>query len=213
MCRDKSLTILTIFQKLITVFVMSLFILSIMSSLYVESINEIVANADAIAKSLIGVKYTLWTGDHEKTDDKPEPFYINNIPDNEYIKKHGINCAGLINIMRLNSCGNVPGNGNWRGGIESWYNYLKSKEVLKPFDFKQNYPKGTLLLRNYRDSYDQGHAAVICDKHDIWLNDNIIHAYNDVSGGKVGITKLGCSHYIIPEGYYEYAILSEDWLY
>jgi hypothetical protein len=168
-----------------------------------------------IAKKLIGIKYKLWLGDHEKTDDKPEPFYINKIPDIEYIKQHGINCAGLINIMRLNSCGNVPGKGEWRGGTQSWYNYLKSKDVLITFDYRQNYPKGTLLLRNYRNPSEQGHVTVIYDKdeNDMWLNDSIIHAYNDASGGRVGISNLGYSHYSIPEGYYEYAILPDNWLF
>tara|TARA_B100000963_G_scaffold358967_1_gene384968 strand:+ start:5481 stop:6008 length:528 start_codon:yes stop_codon:yes gene_type:complete len=168
-----------------------------------------------IAKKLIGAKYKLWLGDFQKTNDTPEPFYINEIPNIEYVRTHGINCAGLINIMRLNTSGSVPGEGNWRGGTLSWYEYLKSKDVLIDFDYRRNYPKGTLLLRNYRNENDQGHLAVICekDKQGKWLNDDIIHAHNNGSDGLVGICKLGFSHYIIPEGYYEYAILPEDWLY
>tara|TARA_Y100000389_G_scaffold197668_1_gene232718 strand:- start:1319 stop:1444 length:126 start_codon:yes stop_codon:yes gene_type:complete len=37
-------------------------------------------NALDIAEKLIGIKYTLWLGDHQNTDDNPEPFYINEIP-------------------------------------------------------------------------------------------------------------------------------------
>ena len=72
----------------------------------------------------------------EKTDDTPEPFYINGIQILvflDYVKTHGINCAGLINIMRINTSGNVPGEGDWRGGTQSWYEYLKSKNVLIAF--------------------------------------------------------------------------------
>ena len=172
-------------------------------------------NSLAIAKKLIGAKYKLWLGDFQKTDDTPEPFYINEIPNIEYVRTHGINCAGLINIMRLNTSGSVPGEGNWRGGTLSWYEYLKSKDVLIDFDYRRNYPKGTLLLRNYRNENDQGHLAVICgkDKHGKWLNDDIIHAHNNGYDGAVGTCKLGYSHYSIPEGFYEYIILPEDWLY
>ena len=172
-------------------------------------------NALDIAEKLIGIKYTLWLGDHQNTDDNPEPFYINEIPNIEYIKQHGINCAGLINIMRLKCSGNIPGEGSWRGGTESWYNYLKSKNALIEFDYKSNYPIGTLLLRTYRNPNEQGHLAVIYDKdkNDIYLNDTIIHSYNDKSGGKVDKCYLGFSHYSIPGGYYEYAILPDKWLF
>ena len=168
-----------------------------------------------IAKKLIGAKYKLWLGDFQKTDDTPEPFYINEIPNIEYVRTHGINCAGLINIMRLNTSGSVPGEGNWRGGTLSWYEYLKSKDVLIDFDYRKHYPKGTLLLRKYKNENDQGHLAVICekDKQGKWLNDDIIHAYSNGSSGGISICKLGYSHYSIPEGFYQYIILPEDWLY
>tara|TARA_B100001093_G_scaffold517422_1_gene598927 strand:+ start:2315 stop:2557 length:243 start_codon:yes stop_codon:yes gene_type:complete len=78
-------------------------------------------NSLDIAKKLIGAKYKLWLGDFQKTDDTPEPFYINGIPNIEYVKTYGINCAGLINIMRLTTSGTVPGEGDWRGGTLSWY--------------------------------------------------------------------------------------------
>ena len=42
-------------------------------------------NSLDIAKKLIGAKYKLWLGDFQKTDDTPEPFYINVIPNIEYV--------------------------------------------------------------------------------------------------------------------------------
>ena len=51
------------------------------------------------AKSLIGIKYTLWEGG--PLSNTLYPFYVNELPNIEYIKKNGINCAGFINVLRL----------------------------------------------------------------------------------------------------------------
>ena len=162
----------------------------------------------------IGVKYTLWTGDEQSTNQTPYPFYIDSIPSIEYAKKYGMNCAGFINILRLRTGKSIPGEGKWRGGTESWYNYLNNNNLLTSFDYRINYPIGTLLVRKYRGVCDQGHVAVIHSKsEDKYLDDTIIHSYNESSGGKVGISSLGYSHYSIPGGFYEYISLPNDWLY
>ena len=164
------------------------------------------------AESLIGVKYTLWKGG--PLSKEPYPFYINEIPNIEYIKQNGINCAGFINLLRLKSGKDVPGNGDYRGGTFSWFNHFKEKNCLEVFDYRKRYPLGTLFMREYRSIKDQGHCAVLyeLDKNDLWLNNKIIHSYNDENGGTVGLSVLGHSHYSIPEGYYEYIILPENWL-
>tara|TARA_Y100000816_G_scaffold227267_1_gene172319 strand:+ start:2581 stop:3108 length:528 start_codon:yes stop_codon:yes gene_type:complete len=166
------------------------------------------------AESLIGIKYTLWQGGSLLKE--PHPFYVNEIPDIEYIKQHGINCAGFINLLRLKSGRNVPGNGDFKGGTFSWFNYFQDKKCLEVFDYRKRYPIGSLLLRNYRSIYDQGHLAVLyeLDKNNIWLNNKIIHSYYDKNNdnGRVGISKLGYSHCCIPEGYYEYIVLPENWI-
>lgn len=167
------------------------------------------------SSKLIGIKYTLWEGDHQSTYDNSHPFYIDYIPDLDYIKKYGINCAGLVNILRLKTCGNVPGEGKWRGGTLSWYNHLKSINALVNFNINEDYPVGTLLLRNYRDIYEQGHLAVIYKKHKNVPGSNysIIHAFNGKTQSKVVVSLIKDSHFIISEGFYEYAILPNNWLY
>ena len=173
------------------------------------------------AKSLIGVKYTWWKCG--STSEKDHPFYVDKLPTKKYLKENGINCAGLINIMRLYSGGEIPEQYDEyvvRGGTRFWYNYFNTLGKLEVFDYKKYYPLGTLLLRDYKDIVDQGHLAVIYEhfKKDFTkiLYGNIIHAYADNEEGKVGITNLGSSHFYLTnkdgEGYYEYAILPKDWL-
>ena len=53
------------------------------------------------AESLIGIKYTLWTGG--SLSKEIYPFYVNEIPNIEYIEKNGLNCAGFINCLLYTS--------------------------------------------------------------------------------------------------------------
>ena len=165
------------------------------------------------AESLIGIKYTLWEGG--SLSENIHPFYVNKIPNIEYIKNNGLNCAGFINLLRLKSGKHVPGSGECKGGTLSWFNYFEDKKCLEIFNCRKSYPVGALLLRKYRSVMDQGHLAVLyeLDKDNIWFNHKIIHSYYDEEdGGKVGLSMLGSSHYYIPEGYYEYIILPKNWI-
>jgi len=166
------------------------------------------------AKSLIGLKYTWWKSG--STSMNKHPFYIDDIPTKAYIKKNGICCTGLINIMRQKAGFDVPGSGADKGSTIGWHKYLKNKNVLEKFDDNKNYPIGTLFLRKYRNVKDQGHVAVYLKKSKIAkkpLYGEIIHAYaEDEDGGVVGITSFGASHFYFTNGYYEYAILPKDWL-
>jgi len=65
---------------------------------------------------------------------------------------------------------------------------------------------------------DQGHVAVYISKNKKTskpLYGKIIHAYAiDDETGIVGITSMGCSHFLnSPDGYYEYAVLPNNWLF
>ena len=80
---------------------------------------------------------------------------------------------------------------------------------------------GTLLLRNYRNKKDQGHLAIIIEHYPKdntkTLYSNIIHSYLETNGsGQIGITNLGQSHFSLVNkngtGYYEYAVLPQNWL-
>lgn len=173
------------------------------------------------ARQLDGVKYTWWTG-----SEKEDIFYCDEIPSMKKLREKGINCAGLINVMRMYSGREIPAQNDElivRGGTRFWYNYFDKLGKLELFDYEKSYPLGTLLLRDYKNIIDQGHMAVICEHSKEYpkkiLYGSIIHAYvghEDGKTGRVGITNLGSSHFCLTskedKGYYEYAILPEDWL-
>ena len=165
------------------------------------------------AKSLMGVKYTWWKCG--STTQKDHPFYVDKLPTKKYLKENGINCAGLINLLRLKVGKEVPGKGNEKGGTVAWLKFLKKKDVLEKFNYTNKYPVGTLFIRKYRNVKDQGHVAVFYSQSEdkMLLHGKIIHAYAYGNKGKVGLTPLGYSHFSIPEGYYEYAIKPENWLF
>ena len=98
----------------------------------------------SFVSKLIGIKYTLWLSGSTMTT--LHPFYVDYIPPINYIKKHGINCAGLVNIMRLKNGKNIPGFGIYRGGTEMWVYYLNSKKLLEKFDIEKQYPKSYILI-------------------------------------------------------------------
>ena len=163
----------------------------------------------------LSIKYTWWVG--ESFSDTPHPFYLNEMPTDEYLKENGTNCAGFINLLRHFTGRSVPGEGEWRGGTGGWYDYLSDQGVLEKFDVERDYPIGTLFLRQYRDIEDQGHVAVYyspdSDSKTV-LNGTIIHSYSDEEGGRIGLTPMRMSHYWdSEEGYYEYAVLPENWLF
>ena len=160
------------------------------------------------SRSLLGIKYRWW-----KEGDSDDLFYCNGIPSIEILNRDGINCAGFVNILRQYSGLSIPESNVYRGGTRFWYNYFSENTKLNKFDPEESYPNGTLLLRDYRNIEDQGHLSVIIDANlTDTLEGTIIHAYADLDVGEVGLTKLRYSHYYIDSGYYEYAILPEDWL-
>lgn len=165
------------------------------------------------AKSLIGIRYTWW-----KSGDVEETFYVNGLPSKRELKTKGINCAGLINMLRQFYGNNLPEIYNpdlVKGGTGYWYQYLKSKQVLQPVDIDQKYQIGTLLFRYYRDIHDQGHMAVICHQDTNYLDSWIIHSYyNDQYDNGVGIHQVVDSHWYlgIQSGYYDFTVAPADWL-
>ena len=68
--------------------------------------------------TLIDSPYTNWEdGDSTKKD--IHPFYIiGDIPAVDYVRKHGINCAGVVNLMRRVVGKPVKDD----GGTISWFN-------------------------------------------------------------------------------------------
>lgn len=183
-----------------------------------KQINDKVTKVLKYGKSLVGTKYTCWTG-----DDRADFHYYDSPKNKDFIKKHGVACGGFVNLLMHNANISLPTSGKlWkhRGGTGFWYNKWKEQKKLKPFDYTKKYPLGTILFRRYRNIQDQGHFAVLYsynkkDPSKI-LYGKIIHAYlDDETGGQVGITHLGASHFynMDEEGYYEYIIEPKDWLF
>ena len=124
------------------------------------------------------------------TNDKG-PFWFANEkpPELNFIKKKGLNCVGLANLVRRFMGLQVPGKvtgqklsaitKKWPGSTDAWFEYLKNKRRLEKIDFNKVYPKGTLLLQDYNPK-DQGHVAfTINSSKKGLLETKIIHSVND----------------------------------
>jgi hypothetical protein len=165
------------------------------------------------AKSLVGIKYKCWEG--EDTMAK-EPFWAENkeVPSTEYLSTHAICCAGLINLIRRYLNLSVPGveeKYRFSGGTWIWYKYLLKKDVLIDFNINKKYPRGTLLIRKYKNIEDQGHVAIIySSKKDNVLYEKVIHSYYP-RGVQID-SALGTSHFWLAKGYYTHACLPQNWL-
>lgn len=134
-------------------------------------------------KQFLNIKYV---NNNNISNFRLYPFYANNnkIPSLDYIKKHGINCIGLLNlycrkynIQILNS-----------GGTYGWFNQFKKKNKINLNKLK----KGSIVFRKFRNDIDQGHIAFIIDD-DL----NIIHASKD--------KKCVCIEKIL-KNYFEYEV-------
>jgi hypothetical protein len=204
-----------------------------MESLSIYDLAKIMTNdknanlALRYAKKLIGTKYVWWQ-DGDDIVGNTGPFWSTNMkaPDADDVKKDSCACTGLINLMRRKVGLTIPGvleNSKYAGGTYIWFKYLEKNKKLKEFDINKKYPKGTLLLRKYKNKDDQGHVAVIFTegKNNV-LYEKIIHSYSDVSyqnnknkvGPGVTLTMLGISHFSTnePKGYYSHICLPKDWL-
>lgn len=176
-----------------------------------KNINTVLAYGE----KLLGTKYNKWKG--KPTTETCHPFYADEMPSITYIKKHGINCTGVVNLMRQKLGLSVPGKGRHRGGTTAWYYYLKNKGGLEKFNDAKNYPKGTLFLRRYKNDKDRGHIAVYCKENKKPLYGDIIHSYyfEKPEDRKLEITTLGSCHFWEAggnKGYIEFACLPKNWL-
>lgn len=175
------------------------------------------------AKTFVGRRYKWWTPQVDMTSDQA-PFWASNdlIPQ----KIDAMSCTGLLNLIMRYLKKPVPGTEKvgyrYPGGTWIWFHTLKRQGVLHKFDPSKRYPKGTLLLRDYRSDQDQGHAAIIykSDKLNVFQS-LIIHSYSETGytskGGYsdpgVTIQPLGYSHFAFdPKGYYTHVCYPKDWL-
>lgn len=120
-----------------------------------------------------------------------EPFWFQNDkpPELNIVKKKGLSCVGLANLVRRFMGLQVPGKvtgqklsaltKKWPGSTSAWFQYLKNEKRLEKIDFNKVYPKGTLLLQDFNPK-DQGHVAFTINSSKKGLLDTkIIHSIND----------------------------------
>ena len=177
------------------------------------SMNEKVEKGIQFGISLIGTPYDWWRCGENQRD---APMFAKNgpCPPNNEIKT--CNCVGLTNLM-LRSVGNtLPYSDIDIGWTESYAIYYKKKNVIKDFNVDITYPRGSLLIRDYKDIYNPGHLAVILESigkkskilHSITsqqMNDNVKYYLPGVNNNDT----IEQSHKFFQ---YEYVVLPNKWL-
>lgn len=134
------------------------------SSILKKSINSAINKALRYAKKLVGVKYKV-SKDPPSKDSGPFWNRDGPSPSIEDIKKDGLACVGVTNLIRRHLGLKIPTeSGKWKdvfpGGSGAWFHYLKDKKRLQKINYSKTYPKGTLLLQDYNPK-DMGHVAIV----------------------------------------------------
>ena len=135
-------------------------------------------------RTLIGVPYKAWDGAKWRADNTA-PFWMPDymtapqsasiVPDMTVVyASGGVNCAGLINLGLQRVGIEPPGiQTEYPGGTGAWGAYV----TWMPYNPDRVYPRGSILLREYRNEKDQGHLAMITtDDNSIGMNNHLIHA-------------------------------------
>lgn len=161
--------------------------------------QKLINKAIRYAKKFENFPYKLSGSLPPNPDKDNEPFWFQNEkpPKLTLVKKKGLSCVGLANLIRRFMGLQVPGKvtgqkltaltKKWPGSTSAWFQYLKNNKRLEKIDFNKVYPKGTLLVQNF-NSKDQGHLSItINSSKKGLLESNIIHAINDkdVTTGKI----------------------------
>ena len=190
--------------------------------------EKIIDDVLKFAKKLIGApRGKSWKT--YKLSSNTSPMWASNdsLPSISFLKKEGMNCAGLTNLMRRKAGLSVlvleKDPKKVLGGTGAWFSYLKKKKRLQKFDINKSYPKGTLLLRNYYKKpnvnyIDEGHLAVIYEEYKKGvLFSSLIHSIGifetqvvlDPTVGKHYFAKYNKKTGIGP---FTHICLPEDWL-
>lgn len=163
---------------------------------------------------LIGTPYGGWSED--QAINSGEPFWAANVPPPNLSEITSCSCAGLINLIRRSRGLSIPGVDqklSYPGGTYRWYEYFFQQDLLKSFDYHDEYPAGTLFLRNYQNEGDQGHLAILLEEGGLYsklLQSN--SPWMGISGVNADFT-LGTSHFWKNTGYFSNFVLPKDWLY
>lgn len=174
----------------------------------VEDATPPVSNVDlALAYGLaaVGTPYGWW---YEGPLPEQAPMWTAEGPPPpiELVRGESANCTGLTNLM-LRAIGRALPRTE-AGGTGGTFSYQAAYEdVAVPFDVTRAYPAGTLLGRAYRDTFDQGHVAVV-------LRDGrVLQSFAWERGGTTpGVNMTSTVAESDDGGFYEYAVLPADWL-
>jgi len=132
------------------------------------------------AKKLVGIKYKV--SNKPPTEDSG-PFWNRNgpTPSIQEIKKGGLSCVGVTNLIRRHLGLKIPTDtGKWEkvfpGGTGAYFHYFTKKQKI---DYDKTYPKGTLLLEDYNPK-NMGHVAIVWTESKNGLKDSkILHSRHD----------------------------------
>jgi len=164
------------------------------------------------AEKLVGIKYQATN--KAPTEDSC-PFWNRDgpPPSIEDIKKGGLACVGITNLIRRHLGLKIPTeSGKWKdvfpGGSGAWFHYLKEKKRLHKINYSKTYPKGTLLLQDYNPK-DMGHVAIVWTENKKGLSHSkILHGRHD---GPKSVVIEPLDDYTMKRRF-THVCLPEDWL-
>ena len=177
--------------------------------------SKIKKGLDFIFK-LIGTKYGWWNKDDMRYNEIPSFSLNKKIPTIKYIKNKKCNCVGVINLIRRINNLQIPGteNSNYKypGGTYIWFNYLYKNKKLEKFNKNKIYPRGTLLLKKYKNYKNKGHVAVIYKSSKI--NSKIIHSWveNSIPNKNKNNPGIIIEKLSIYDKYFTHICLPNKWL-
>jgi hypothetical protein len=179
-------------------------------------------------RSLKGVK--RWKGNFNKyiPESDTAPMYVvlkdnrtKQLPTKAEIKKKGLICCGLINLMRRKAGFGIPyypldkKTYEQTGDTGGWFYALSSLKRLESFDFRKSYPIGTLLLRKYNPE-DEGHMAVITSENEKGvLFSSLLHSHwvkGVVEDAATGTSYFSQYNGKSNVGHYTHVCYPENWL-
>jgi len=177
-----------------------------------------IINAINYGVNLVGIPYDYWLGDDNQ---RVAPMFAEDGPIVHKLDIASVNCAGLCNLMLRSVGKKLPYSTNTksRGGTESYFDFYRNKSL--EFNIDDLYPRGTLLLRDYRDLNDQGHVAVLIEgkgKESLVLQSHVEGKYfeSHTPGVNTMYTLEESNKFFKDKNgkgcYYERVVLPENWL-
>ena len=167
-------------------------------------------NIISYLRTMTHIPYMWWDGDSWMADNTP-PFWISatltsscSAPTADYIRsKGGINCAGLMNLGLQYVGLTPPGiNTDYPGGTWAWGAFM----IWEKYDHKHLYPRGSIVLRKYRNETDQGHLAMITTDDE----NDLIHS--SAVDGMVVEVPIKIVNLFAGTDYFEYVSTPDMWL-